>query len=317
MSRLCALLLLVLAMTPAAGAPLAFNEAALARGFALPALGRMALAEPAALEQQLGLALINEFALFDLGTEFLEADGETVRIAWHAAWGVAPGWEVGVTVPFYFQGGGFMDSPIENWHEWFGLPNANRHLRAHDRYRYVYRRDAATLLDLPEGRDGVGDLRVEAARVIIEGTALRAQLKLPTGDAAKLTGNDAGGGALWLDWALPIDAVSRWQGYLSGGLSYTADGDVLAPLQKNFVAFGGAGLSVDLFSRLAALVQAGVHGPLYENSAVSALTKTAVPLAFGFSWGLTPTTTLDFLIQEDAATYASPDFVLHLGLAMR
>jgi len=302
--------------TAAQAAPISMNESALARGFALPALGELSIPEPGQYSRQFDLDLVNEFFLGQNPSEQMEVDGETVRLAWHFLYGMAPGWNVGVTLPYYIVGGGFMDSSIEGWHRAFGLPNANREARPHNQINYNYTRNGQTLLDAHSSGQGIGDVRVEGGHALTEGLALRAQLKLPTGRAGLLLGNKAYGGALWIDYALPFDIASRFEGYASAGVDYTGKGDVLPELQRNFVPFGGVGLSCRLFSNLAAEVQFAVHGPLYKDSDLAPLKRLGSPLSFGVNYKFSPQIELDVLMQEDTSVYASPDFVLHFAVAM-
>jgi hypothetical protein len=300
----------------AAAAPIALNEEGLARGFALPAMGQLSLAEPGHLAQQFDLDLINEFFLGTSSREYLETDAEAQRLAWRGSYGIAPGWEVGLNVPLYFTNGGFLDGSIEGWHRFFGLPNANRADRAHNRIIYKYVRDGRTLLDIQDSATGIGDVRLQAGRALSEYAALRAQIKLPTGSSSKLLGNGAWGAATWIDLALPFDVASRLDGFLSAGLSYTGTGDVLSEVQKNFVPFGAAGLSCRLFAELSAVAQFGIHGPLYEESNMAPLERIGAPLSFGLNYRFSPQTELEVLIQEDSSIYASPDFVLHFALSL-
>jgi hypothetical protein len=313
---LCIVLSSAVLSIAARAAPISMNESALARGFALPALGELSIPETGQYSRQFDMDLINEFFLGENAAEQMEVDGETVRLAWHFLYGMAPGWNVGVTLPYYIVGGGFLDSSIEGWHRAFGLPNANREARPHNQINYNYTRDGTTLLDMHNSGQGIGDVRVESGHALREGLALRAQLKLPTGRTNLLLGNKAWGGALWLDYALPFDIASRFEGYASAGLDYTGKGDVLPELQRNFVPFGGVGLSCRLFSQLSAEMQWAVHGPLYKDSEMPPLKRFGAPLSFGVNYKFSPQTELDVLVQEDTSVYGSPDFVLHFAVAM-
>jgi hypothetical protein len=316
MIRRTVVVLCAAAWGAAHASPIPLNDAALARGFALPALGQPGIAEPGRLAQQFGLDLVNEFFLGQAQNEQLEIDGEAMRFAWRGHYGIAPGWDIGMTVPFYIAGGGFLDGSIEGWHRFFNLPNANRSDRGHNRFRYQYDRNGQTLLEVSDSGSGLGDVRLEAGRAIGEWLALRAQVKLPTGSVSHLLGNKAWGGALWADFPFPFATGSRFDGFLSAGLSYTAEGDVLPQLQKQFVPFAAVGLEYRLLGNLGAAVQFAVHGALYENTDFAPLARMGAPLSFGLNYRLSPGTKIEVLIQEDAAIYASPDFVLHFAVSM-
>lgn len=300
----------------AAAAPISMNEAALARGFALPALGQPDVIQRGRTADQVDLDLINEFYLGDNAHEMLVLDGEAARLGFRLRYGVAQDWEVGLALPYYIVGGGFLDSTIETWHRWFSLPNANRNLRPHNQFDYHYERDGETLLDAHNSANGIGDLRLQAGRALLDGVVARAELKLPTGSASHLMGNRAVGGALWVDAAIPFPEDSRFAGFVSGGVSYTARGDILADQQKNFVPFAGLGLSARLIGSFGAEAQIDVHGSLYRDSELQPLHNIGAPLSFGVFYAKPGQPRIDLLIQEDTSVYVSPDFVLNLSLSM-
>jgi len=315
-SRACLAAAALVACGNAAAAPIAMNEAAIARGFALPALGDGPLPDRGRLTQQFDLDFINEFFLGNSSRDSLETDGEAERLAWRGRYGIAPRWEVGLTVPFYFTSGGFLDSTIESWHHFFGLPNANRADRPDRQIVYRYTRDGVTLLDVHDSAEGIGDLRLQAGYAASDLIVIRTQLKLPTGSSSHLLGNGAVGGATWVDFTMPFPAGSRFSGFASAGLSYNATGDVLAPLQRHVIPFGAVGLSCRLFGELSAAVQYAIHGKLYENSTLAPLDSIGAPLSFGLDYRFTNQMRLEALIQEDSSVYASPDFVLHFALTV-
>src|SRR5690606_36588858 len=100
--------------------------------------------------------------------------------------------------PLLVTGGGMLDSMIENWHDWFGLPNGGRDQIARDQYRYQYLRGGQPPMQLPTqpqpifdigGSDaGIGDIRLGVARCGEAGGCWRALAQLPTGDADRLLG---------------------------------------------------------------------------------------------------------------------------------
>ncbi|HZP11732.1 MAG TPA: DUF3187 family protein [Nevskiaceae bacterium] len=292
------------------------NEAALARGFALPALGQPDILERGHFAKQVDLDLINEFFLGDNAHETLILDGEAARLGFRLRYGVAQDWEVGLALPYYIVGGGFLDSTIETWHRWFSLPNANRDQRPHNQLDYRYERDGETLLDAHSSANGIGDLRLQAGRALLDGVVARAELKLPTGSASHLMGNRAVGAALWVDAAIPFPEDSRFGGFVSGGLSYTARGDILEDQQKTFVPFAGLGLSARLIGNFGAEAQIDVHGALYRDSELQPLHNIGAPVSFGVFYAPARSPRIDLLIQEDASVYVSPDFVLNLSLSM-
>lgn len=290
------------------------NQAALARAFALPALGQ-ARAAPEG-EWRLAFDIATEFVNKQSGGEQLLLDGESQR--WALGWrrGLAKTWELGVEVPLLHTGGGFMDDVVENWHDAFGLPNGGREQAPQDRYRYAYARDGEVVLDTEDDGTALGDVSLQLGRMLSEDLALRALLKLPTGDEDRLGGGNLGG-ALWADWALPIAPGAGWGGFLSAGLSANEQAEALEDQQRALVPFGGVGLDVRLLDSLQALAQLYLHGPLYEDSAIAALEDAGAMLTLGGRWCAQRQTCVELSFSEDLAVGVSPDFSLRLALRLR
>jgi hypothetical protein len=289
-----------------------FNQAALSQGFALPVVGETTVLEAGASRSLWTLDLSSEYHEDQAGTESLTLDGETTRLAWRYTQG-AGGWEWGFELPVVHVGGGFMDSFIEGWHDFFGLPNGGREFAPRDRYQYRYERDGAVVLDRSEEGWALGDVRLSAGWAVSETMVLRGELKLPTGDEDKLTGGVLGG-AVWADWALP--RTNGWSGFLSLGLSANDNSDVLEDQQKTLIPFGGIGMSYRLFEPLEVGVQYVMHGALYDDTEIDALKKPGGQLVFGGRW-LGAGWGLDLAVQEDIITHSSPDFSIHVGLRLQ
>lgn len=293
------------------------NNGALARGFALPSLGRAVLDQDPAKRGALYVDFLNEYHADGApATESILLDGETVRVAYGLRGGFSEVWEWNLEMPAYVQGGGFGDDLIEGWHDTFGLPNGGRELAAQDQYHYQYVRNGTTVLDVTETGTRLGDVTLGLGWQWFESSALRVQFKLPTGDGERLTGGNAGV-ALWTDVAIPFAEDGRWSGYLSGGGSFNDEGEVLPQQQRSFVGFGGLGLRLRLYNSLHAYTQFYLHSSLYSDSELDPLSKPGAPAAFGLSWDVGDEAVFDLAFQEDLSVAASPDFSLRFGLRAR
>jgi hypothetical protein len=60
------------------------------------------------------------------GREQFVTDGETSRLEFRYRRGFGERYEVGVAVPWVAHQAGGLDSFIDSWHEWFGLPQGAR-----------------------------------------------------------------------------------------------------------------------------------------------------------------------------------------------
>src|SRR3546814_14450901 len=134
-----ALLLAALMLSPsafAADAPFGFgtfNQAALARFAPLPT----PQADSTDSGYRIALDWTNEYVVDQSGGEDLLLDGESLRLGLNGR--IRHGqWLFGAELPLLFTGGGSLDGLIENWHDWFGLPNGGREQRPRGKYAYRY-----------------------------------------------------------------------------------------------------------------------------------------------------------------------------------
>jgi hypothetical protein len=314
------LVLLALALCPLlarADDPPPVEMGALARGFALPELGRPQVLPENALRQRVYLTEVNEYTSRQNADEAILLDGEDSKLSYDLRYGFAENWEGDLMVPVLAQGGGVLDGLIQGWHKIWGLPNGGRDHAPSNRYLYQYARDGQQLLDVSQGSVNLGDIRIGAGRRLSSNLSARAMVQLPTGDAAHLSGSGQLGGALWLDGGLPLSGFLHWLTlYGSAGYSYTATGETLHDQQKNGLAFGAAGLGLRLTQAWSAKLQIYVHEAPYRDSSLAALDHVAAPLTVSTSYRFTPhfETTLGF--QEKASTFASPDFGILLGVVI-
>ena len=138
---------------------------------------------------------------FDAGRSSADAvvlDGESERAEFRVMWGVAPGWEAGIEVPFIRHSGGYLDDFIVDWHDGLGLPQNGRDMAIQDQLRFGYSSVEQSFL-LADDASGIGDVTLFLARKLHRSersaTSLRGHVKLPTGDENKMLGSggyDAG-----------------------------------------------------------------------------------------------------------------------------
>ncbi len=296
-----------------AAMPVIADGGALARSFALPALGQPHVSTPGQARYTLELDLTNEYVAKATPAESILLDGETTKLTLTYYGVLAPNWDWNTELPVYVLGGGFMDGFIQGWHDVFGLPNGGREFAQDDQYRYRYVRGGVTLLDEHDSGAHFGDMSVGVGWQLLPQIALRAQVKLPTGSASDLTGGNTGG-AFWADAALPFAEGSAWRGYASAGVSVNSRNDVLSALQEETLFFGGGGLRYHLNPVWSFYTEISARSALYTGSEFEALDGVGIPAQFGVSVALNPRYSFDLAFQEDLNPGASPDFGLRFAL---
>jgi hypothetical protein len=321
-SLLAALLAPVAAMGQAQAAerPLAvYNQGALARAFELPVIGETGVLPLGDTSGSLRYDLTTEYHASGNGSETVVLDGESNLLTFAFRKGLGWNLELTLDVPVLYQSGGFMDDPIESWHDFFGLPNGGRELAPQDRYLYQYTRGGETgsqtvFRNTRSGTD-LGDVRLGFGWQALDSLAVRTEFKLPSGDDAHLAGGNTGG-ALWADWALPFDPGFFLSGWVSAGVSINDESEVIADQQNSVVPFGGAGLAARFAERWSLLGQLYTHGKLYDDSALDPF-REALQLTLGLRYDVARDFGIDVGFQEDLITSSSPDFSFHLALNWR
>jgi hypothetical protein len=247
--------------------------------------------------------------------ESLIVDAETRELRVTIGRSIADRFAVQLQIPYRHTGAGTLDGFIDNWHSWFSLPEGARPELPVDQYQVTYVRDGMTALDLRSSSSGLADICADVGYQIIAGGATAAaawlSLKLPTGDADKLTGSGA------TDLALAIAGehrfADRWSVFGQAGVSYLGAGDLLADQQRSVVWSALAGVGVSISQRLDLKMQLDAHSAAFDRTELDFLGDTAV-LTVGGSYRFSEAWQVEVGVSEDVVVDASPDVVLVLGV---
>ena len=269
--------------------------------YGIPAMQAPVVTAPGQSSLTLLLDAVSHFTDAEEGSEFIAIDGESYRLALRFARGLEDQWEIGTEVPIVSHSGGVLDGVISQWHDIFGLPTLGRDRVETDRLLFQYRRDNRVLADLQSPATGIGDVLLFAGKTFSRqgGSAatVRGQLKLPTGDSARLLGS--GGTDLSVSGALSHRWGGSWSASARLGAAYLGSGEVLPGLQRHWAAFGSVFLGWQAFRSFSFKTQLDLQSPLYENSEINQLTDTAIQLTFGATARISNATFLDFSVTED------------------
>ena len=288
------------------------NGSTLARAFALPNLGDGAVMARARSETTWTYDVVIEYvAEGNCAVECILLDGETSRLRLSHRRGLGDGWDVTFETSLLDRGGGFLDGWIQDWHDWFGLPNGGRERTPDDQYRFRYERQNVVLLDEAGGGTGLGDSTITLGRRLGKGSALRGMAKLPTGDDDSLEGGVAGY-ALWLEPAAVL--APRVDTFVALGVSYSERGPALAQMQRREVVFGGVGLAIPVTTTVRLALQVQGHGRLFDGSELTPLARPGMPLSVGLQFRTSARGSFELGFQEDPSVNGSPDFAAYLTL---
>ena len=325
---LCLAPLVLLLCIPLAGHPfdiLPFhttNQSPVVQIFGLPALGDSRILAAGGKELTLVLDVANNYVDDSARGEHITLDGETYRLDLVGRFGIGNRLELGFEIPYVFQSGGVLDGFIENYHTTFGFPQGGRDQAPNGRLLFNYQRNGANLFRVDQCNSGLGDLRLTAGYQLYEddaesprALALRASLKIPTGDSNVLHGSGSADLALWLTgsqgWKT---AGGLWEIYGGGGILGMTRGNVLPDQQQNAVAFGSLGGGWRPLSWLTLKVQFDGSTAFYKDSDLVELSSGSVQVVMGGTLHFSDRTALDIGISEDLVVKTAPDVVFHFAL---
>lgn len=246
-------------------------------------------------------------------------DGETnhVRLRWQRRLGAR--WQLAVSVPYVTHAGGALDAGIDQWHEWFGLPDGIRDERPRDVLEFRYVERGTTIVAFERRRRGLGDVRVAGRYAFAPGAAgqwsASARVKLATGDVERLTGSggyDLAAGLHWHSRALD----SRWYLAASAGGYRLGRTTLTDGAGDRFGLNGSLAAKLQLSSKLSLDAALVVHDGVFDSTLAkldhpAALLITGGTLAFGDDWLLR----LD--VTEDIRVESAPDVTFRIGLSRR
>ncbi len=297
------------------------NQNPFIRVFGLPAAESGRIVATGDMVGRLVVDVANNMVMSDAGNEKIVLDGESVISTVVMRYGLREGFEVGLDLPYVSHEKGSLDSFIEDWHDFFYLPDGQRQDRPGKVLEYRYERDGRLLHLEEKHSQGLGDVQLSIAKPIMnrqlkEGQYLawRATMKLPTGESEDLHGSGGFDFSLRLcgedNASLSFLGLDYWA---VAGLLYMGKGDVLPGYQRDFAVFGTMGLGWQLFNWLDLKMQVDAHTALFYSD-LTELGVGAVILSTGGTMHLPADYHLDLNVVEDVAVNTAPDVVFHLAV---
>lgn len=275
------------------------------------------------LEWQISIEHSNQFAGGRSGGERLQLDGESTRLALKHRQRLASCWQWEATLPLVSHSEGAFDRAIDDWHQFFGLPDANRDNSDFGALAYQYEDAQGVRHDITRPQSGIGDVQLALQYALgCQATAdstgadamIRAGVKLPTGNVNELRGS--GEVDVFADWQSPIwSNQRRWYGGASLGILINGATDRFAE-QEDIVLYGSLGTQFAVHQKLRFIAQLDGHSAFYK-SALRELGDPALNLIVGARYLPGSAYTFEMSISEDAAIDTTPDIVARLAMTYR
>jgi len=301
-----------------------FNQSPLVQIYGLPHDSGADIVPPGKFRISLNQDLSSNYTVNSNTHEQITLDSEVYRLAFAARYGIAPRWEIGIEIPYIFQGGGFLDSSVVDWHNTFRLPQGGRDNAPRDRMSNSYSKNGIQKLKVEQAGSGIGDISLTSGFSLYENSddkahdqlALKVALKFPTGDSSILRGS--GGTDFMLQLCGSMTNYSEWGSlgvYGSAGALAMSKGDVLPDQHNQLAGVGTLGIGWGPASWISFKVQLNGNTPLYHDSSLAELSKSPLLLVLGGALRLPGEYLLDIGVAEDLAVGSAPDVGFHLGLS--
>jgi hypothetical protein len=224
------------------------------------------------------------------------------------------GFAAQLELPYRYTGGGVLDEAIDSWHDLFSLPEGARSTMPTDRVRIVYDHAGARLIDIDSSASGLADLSLDLGYSLRSSAATNVSawlsVKLPTGDADRLTGTGA------TDVSLAIAGAhdfKDWSVFAQAGVTWLGDGDRLPAQQHDVVWSGFAGVGWRAWRGLELKAQLDAHTAVFDETDLDFL-GDALVLTVGGDYRFASGWRLDVAVSEDIAVESASDVVFLFGL---
>ena len=224
-------------------------------------------------------------------------------------------WSARVSLGTFWIGVGFLDKPIEHFHNLIGAPHGYRGGRLGVKPPYVrVDQDGRTLFLLDQPQQGIAPLLADVMRTWSPSPRVRygiaASASVPLGDTKHLEDVGATTSALsaFGDWRIG-DALQTGARI---GVLHQSGNDVLPSLARHNVAFADVYARTPLWAGWNATLQYDAHGAVYRN-APNFLGYAGV-FSIGLAHALGAHTELLLAISEDVPIEHTQDVVLTAAL---
>ncbi len=251
------------------------------------------------------------------GRNVYEADLELLTVTPRLAWQATERLTLGLSIPVHNAGPGFLDRPIQDFHDAFDMPNGGREMVPNDRFRSRLVIDDR-LVYQGEERPGLGDLAVTQGWRLAGRPgapfrlAVRTGVELPTGDATR------GYGSGEIDLGAALAATVEAGGFaLHAQALISLPGDLAGVTRVETDAAYGFGVAIEaplVRDRLHVLAQVDGRTGFVSGTGLEALDGNLLQIAGGFALRL-GRAWITLGLAEDGHTGTAPDVTLLMRIS--
>lgn len=245
-------------------------------------------------------------------------DAETHESRFSAAYAFNENWSLRGSISHLWIGSGFLDGPVERFHNAFGFDNGDRGLLGTRAPTIEVRNDDTLLYSLDRSHSGAGPLLIDLTRhwrLANQGMlGIVLGSKFSTGSRSGLS--DSGGTDFSLSAFTLLPIGERLTFGARAGVLFQGNNRLLGNLARNRVPFASILLRYRLGENWSALVQSDAHGALYSDLP-DILGSASNQLNLGLSRRFGERVEFQATLGEDLPALHTTDVVLGFNLRVQ
>lgn len=245
-------------------------------------------------------------------------DMEMTVVDLSLTYGIADRVNISLALPWISQNGGFLDDPLETYHDFFGFPNYGRENGPTDEFGYHILVDNEAWFDARSGGLHLGESVVSVKMQLTNAgrhqgltSSLLVALKIPTGDEKH------GFGSGRFDQALIFLNQYRFSPfilYLNPGIVLLSDPETQgADIHVNDMMTLLAGVEYNVSDSFSLMGQFNFVTSPFHHTGIEQMDQDSLELALGFAVSMSHDMVFEFAFSEDL-TRTAPDFTVHAAL---
>jgi len=254
------------------------------------------------------LFITNTFQTETINNETLVIDAENYRYDFAIAY-QQNNWRLNTKIPLIFNQGGSLDGLIEDWHDFFGLPEGGRKSNPDDQLNIEYIKNGGAIFLQNKADNDIGDIEVSLSYQLAgderRSTELSVGIELPTGSVDTNSGNAATDVAIWLSHQRAATDLTNLYGLIA--YSRLGEGGQLGEQLNAGTWVAQLGAEHAFSPGITGILQLDIHSALIKDSALTAFGNSLqVQLGLQFK-DLIKNHNLDMFFSEDILVDSAPD----------
>ena len=245
-------------------------------------------------------------------------DMEMTVVDLSLTYGITNRVNISLALPWISQNDGFLDGPLEAYHDFFGFPNYGREDGPTDEFGYHISVDDDAWFDARSGGLHLGESVVSVKIQLTNAgsrqgliSSLLLALKIPTGD------EDHGFGSGRFDQGLVLlnqYRISPLILYLNPGIVLLSDPETQgADINVNNMMTLLAGIEYNVSDTWSLMGQFNFVTSPFHHTGIEQMDQNSLELALGFAVSMSDDMVFEFAFSEDL-TRTAPDFTVHGAL---